>query len=145
MIPVLLAGGCELLTLRDAADHIMKLPKAEQGSRGMANRRGTKPKSQSRALAGGARHHTDRQRKARLEGRADRKYLLWSVNARSCVAAWTALQCGMPNPEPSAPKQACAAGQYATSRPKVPNHRKIGTGCSMERMQVRVSKVIFEA
>jgi hypothetical protein len=30
MIPVLPAGGCELLTLRDAADHIMKLPKAEQ-------------------------------------------------------------------------------------------------------------------
>jgi hypothetical protein len=28
--PVLLPGGRELLTLRDAADYIMKLPKAEQ-------------------------------------------------------------------------------------------------------------------
>jgi hypothetical protein len=28
--PVLLSGGRELVTLRDAADYIMKLPKAEQ-------------------------------------------------------------------------------------------------------------------
>jgi hypothetical protein len=28
--PILLPGGCELLTLRDAADYIMNLPKAEQ-------------------------------------------------------------------------------------------------------------------
>jgi hypothetical protein len=28
--PVLLPGGHELVTLRDAADYIMKLPKAEQ-------------------------------------------------------------------------------------------------------------------
>ena len=27
---ILLPGGCELLTLRDAADYIMKLPKADQ-------------------------------------------------------------------------------------------------------------------
>jgi len=28
--PILLPGGRELVTLRDAADYIMKLPKAEQ-------------------------------------------------------------------------------------------------------------------
>jgi hypothetical protein len=31
--PVLLPGGRELLTLRDAADYSMKLPKAEQDQR----------------------------------------------------------------------------------------------------------------
>jgi hypothetical protein len=42
---ILLPGGRELLTLRDAADYITKLPKAEQDLR-----------SKSRALADGARH-----------------------------------------------------------------------------------------
>jgi hypothetical protein len=36
--PIPLSGGRQLVALGDAADYIMKLPKAEQGSRRMADR-----------------------------------------------------------------------------------------------------------
>jgi hypothetical protein len=83
--PVLLPGGRELLTLRDAADYIMKLPKAEQDLEEwpIAVARSRRAKAEpSRAAPGIADSIQTANEKPGSKAGADRKYLLWSVNAR---------------------------------------------------------------